>query len=171
MDKYKALFIHIPKTGGASMSAAPFILKYGSFSVAPDTDFNKSMVRFSFVRNPYERYASAVLNLDYATEETFKEFTDNITLEKILEDDHYIHLRPMYWYLHTDKGDCVDFIGRFENLRKDWQKLCKMVGEYHPLPHHNSSGRSYDELLTPYVKDKIYLMYYKDFKEFGYGEK
>ena len=173
--KHKALFIHIPKTGGASMSTAPWLLKHGTFKVAPTTDFHKEMVRFSFIRHPFYRYASAVLNLTsggkplYATEETFEQFTKDITLEKIMEDDYYLHLRPMTWYLHTDEGFQPEFIGRFEWLNEDWERLCMLCGETWELPHHNKSGRTYDHLLTEEVQKKLAEIYAKDFEVFdGY---
>lgn len=166
--EYKALFVHIPKTGGASISTAPFILKYGSFSIAPDTKYCKQFTRFSFVRNPYERYASAVLNLGYATESNFERFTKSLTMDEIMEDDYFLHLRPMTWYLHTDEGDFFNHIGRFENLQEDWNKLCRLVGEEHELPHKNASGRSYDHLWTPELKRKVYSLYEEDFIEFNY---
>lgn len=166
--KYKALFIHIPKTGGASMSTAPFVLKHGSFEVAPDTEFHKSMIRFSFIRHPFYRFASAALNLDYTTEENFEKFVDSLTLKKIMEDDYYLHLRPMTWYLHTDEIK-LEFIGRFEWLNEDWERLCRLCDEKWELPHHNKSGRTYDHLLTDKVKKKLAKIYAKDFEVFdGY---
>lgn len=167
--KYKALFIHIPKTGGASMSTAPFILKHGSFEVAPTTEFHRSMLRFSFIRHPFYRYASAVLNLYDVKEKDFEQFTNNINLKKIMEDDYLLHLRPMSWYLHTDEGMVVDFIGRFEWLKEDWERLCDLVDEKWELPHHNKSGKTYDHLLTDKVKAKLAEIYAKDFEVFdGY---
>lgn len=167
--KHKALFIHIPKTGGASMSTAPFVLKHGSFETPPTTDFHRSMIRFSFIRHPFYRFASAALNLDYTTEENFEKFVEDLTLEKIMEDDYYLHLRPMTWYLHSDSGLALEFIGRFEWLKEDWERLCVLCDEEWELPHHNQSGRSYDHLLTDKVKDKLYQIYKKDFQVFdGY---
>lgn len=173
--KHKALFIHIPKTGGASMSTAPFILKHGTFEVKPDTEFHQQFVRFSFIRHPYTRYASAILNLTsggkplYATEETFEQFTKDITLDKIMDDDYYLHLRPMSWYLHTEEGFQPEFIGRFEWLNEDWERLCDLCDEKWELPHHNKSGRTYDDLLTDEVKEKLAKIYAKDFYYFdGY---
>ena len=165
--KHKALFIHIPKTGGASMSTAPFILKHGSFEVPPTTDFHKTMTRFSFIRHPYYRFCSAALNLGYTTEENFKDFTLGLTLQKIMEDDYYLHLRPMSWYLHAERGMPIDFIGHFENLEEDWNKLCKMVGEEWELPHHNKSGRTYDHLLTDEIKEHLVDIYRNDFAVFS----
>jgi len=170
--KYKALFIHIPKTGGASMSSFPWILKHGSFEVTPDTEFHKQFVRFSFIRHPFYRFASAALNLGYTTEKDFAKFVDGLTLKKIMEDDYYLHLRPMTWYLHTDEGFQPEFIGRFEWLNEDWERLCLLAGvdpKENQLPHHNKSGRSYDDLLTDKIKKKLAKIYAKDFEVFdGY---
>lgn len=39
-------------------------------------------------------------------------------------------------------GDFItDFIGRYEQLRQDWQLVCRSVGIQAELPHLNRSGR------------------------------
>lgn len=85
-----------------------------------------------------------------------------------MEDDYFLHLRPMTWYLHTDEGDFFNHIGKFENLQEDWDKLCKLVGEKYELPHVNASGRDYDHLWTPELKEKVFSLYEGDFREFNY---
>ena len=165
--KYKALFIHIPKTAGSSISTAPFILKYGSFGTPADTEFLRSMHRFTFVRNPYTRFASAALNLGYATPKTFEPFVKSLSLKDILETDYLIHIRPMWWYIQ----DSVDYIGRFESLKEHWDDMCKIVGETHDLPHNNkskTSGTDYRQFYTPELQDIIYEIYKTDFDMFDY---
>ena len=186
-DTDKALFLHIAKTGGSSITTAlnPYIIKYGSPSMPPTTEYLKSLkLRFSFVRNPYTRFASVVLNSGYATPETFDEFMFNKFLPnyvKMSEDwfspDNYdwFHLIPQHKFLYHDGKLEVDFLGRFENLEEDYEKLCEKLlsdGEDIPaLPHDNkssTSGTDYEKFYTPETKEMVTKAYKEDFKLFEY---
>jgi hypothetical protein len=173
--KNRALFVHIPKTAGASMSAAPFILKHGSQEIAPNSEFIKSLkFRFSFVRNPYDRFASVVLNLGFATPETFDDFVTK-TFKKeykkrIKENDfEWQPLWSMSKYLIFDGKLEVDFVGRFELLQEGWNKVCTLIGDDFKLPHHNKGKYdSYDKFYTPETRGIVGLAYADDFVNFKY---
>lgn len=184
--KNKALFVHIAKTGGSSLTHAlnPFVLKYGSQRVPPNSEFIKSLkFRFSFVRNPYTRYASVVLNLlnkhplFYVDPSTFTEFTIYTFLTQHKEsfenwDIDWMHLIPMHQMLHYKDGKPeVDFVGRFENLQEDYEKVREMLGVGKALSHENKSdysGGDYEQFYTPETKKIVADVYSKDFETFGY---
>ena len=47
---------------------------------------------------------------------------------------------PQWWYVLDANGDIpLDFIGKYENLDKDWDKVCKKIGQEFGLPHKNPS--------------------------------
>ena len=171
----RALFLHIPKTAGSSMSAAPFILMHGSHKIAPTTEYLLSLpLRFSFVRNPYDRYASVLLNLGFATPETFEDFTINTFAkehEKRMKEND-LDWQPLWTMTKRIVFDGkleVDFVGRFENLQKDWKKVCKVMDYDFPLPHLNKSKwKGYDQFYTPRLRSIVGLAYAKDFARFGY---
>lgn len=176
----RALFIHIPKTGGASMSTAPFILKQASPMMSPTTEFIMNLpFRFSFVRNPYDRIASVILNLDWATEAEFTGFVTN-ELPKLheqgLKEAKEQQLWSMSRYLYFDGILEVDFLGRFENLKEDWKKVCEKIDYDFELPHENKSKHEgYNKFYTPETIRIINRLYSEDFDNFGYmrrgGEK
>lgn len=174
--KNKALFIHIPKTGGSSMSSAPFILKHGSQGIAPNSEFIMSLpFRFSFVRNPYDRYASVLFNLGFATRKSFEDFTINIfakEYEQRMKENNFEWqpLWSMSKYLVFDEKLEVDFLGRFENLLEDWKKVCEMIDYDFKLPHHNKSNwKGYDQFYTPKTRSIVGLAYANDFARFNYA--
>lgn len=169
----RALFIHIPKTGGASMSKAPFILKQATPDRPPDSEFLQSLpLRFSFVRNPYDRVASAILNLGWATPETFEDFVLN-ELPKLHKQGLHKAKEQQLWlmtrYLVFDGKICVDVVGRFENIEDDWNKICRLMAYDFPLPHENKGEyEGYDKFYTPETRAVIGVAYADDFVNFKY---
>lgn len=168
----RALFIHIPKTGGASMSKAPFILKQGTPDQPPTTEFIKGLpFRFSFVRDPYQRIASAILNLGWATPETFTDFVRGLPdkFKGGLKTAKEQQLWTMTRYLYFDGKLEVDFLGRFESLKDDWNTVCKMIKFDYELPHLNKSNhKGYDKYYTPETREIITRLYSEDFDNFNY---
>jgi hypothetical protein len=157
------------------MSKAPFILKYGSQTIPPTSEFIKSLrFRFSFVRNPYDRFASTLLNLEYATPETFEKYTlttfKNGYKERFANSDFdWQNLWPASKFLYFDGKLEVDFVGRFENLLTDWDKVCEMIDDEFELPHLNKSKyKSYDRFYTPATRKIVRKAYADDFALFDY---
>lgn len=85
-----------------------------------------------------------------------------------------IHFVPQHYYLAApgDGGIGVDFVGRFEDLAADWQRICERIGVSYQLPHERNSqadrGRSWAEFLTPETRDIVRRLYARDFELFGY---
>lgn len=168
----RALFIHIPKTAGASMGKAPFILKQASPMTPPTTEFLLSLpFRFAFVRDPYDRIASAILNLDWANPDTFTDFVKKLPElhAKGLREAKEQQLWSMTRYLYFNGKREVDFLGRFENLKEDWKSVCEMIEYNFKLPHENKSEfNGYDKFYTPETRSIITELYSDDFNNFGY---
>ena len=186
-DTNKALFIHLAKTGGSSITTAlnPYIIKYGSPSFPPTSEYIKSLkLRFSFVRNPYTRFASIVLNLGHATPETFTEFVtvdfwgkyESISKDWFGPDNYsWFPFIPQHKFLYHDGKLEVDFLGRFERLDLDFHLVClelfsDQVFNVH-LTHENksnTSGTDYEKFYTPETKRIVAEAYKEDFERFGY---
>ena len=70
------------------------------------------------------------------------------------------------WYLDED----VDYIGRFENLEKDWELICKEIGiTPYKLPKFNVSD--HNEWKSYYTDDSEKLVnriFQDDFEVFNY---
>jgi hypothetical protein len=176
MNNKKALFLHISKTGGSSIGCAPFVLLYGTPDVSPETavkDIESIKFSFTFVRNPITRFSSAVLNHGYATPENFEEWVTGEFLENFYNKWTFMkewqELMPQYKYVYHDDKKVVDFIGRFENIKSDWHRVCAMAGEYFELPHKNKNKfPDHVKCHTGETIEVVRKVYQKDFEYFNY---
>ena len=81
-----------------------------------------------------------------------------------------IHFKPQFDFVSIDEKISVDFIGRFENLNDDYQKVLHNIGsDSLPLPHiHKSNRERYRNYYTEETKEIVGEFYKKDIEEFGY---
>lgn len=194
-DYYQCIFIHIPKTAGLSVCKALFgnyagghqtydffVKKFGVRTV-------NSYFKFTFVRNPWDRLASAYFFLqkggineaDAAFAEkylsgisSFESFVNDwLTQDKL---DLYYHLVPQYKFItsHNDPGKLmVDFVGRFENLREGFKIICDTIGiSNRALLNENATSDSkikYKALYTEEMKQKVAALYAADIQLFEYS--
>lgn len=103
----------------------------------------KDIFKFTIVRNPFDRFVSAFhfLQQTYpniiSPNENFKDFVktrfskDGITINK-----HFHHQYPNAFF---GKEIFVDFIGRFENIENDWERIAQKINCSIDLPHDNMS--------------------------------
>ena len=106
-----------------------------------------SYYKFAFVRNPWTRLLSEYRYRNYFHHHSFKDFVLH-KLPKPGWDDKYRHIMPQYDLLYDTKGNClVDFIGRFETLQQDFDRVCSHLGiEDSALPHRNRSDKKSRDL-------------------------
>lgn len=128
--KHKCIFIHIPRTGGSSielaikgypwwvgnlekkhMSASETRKYYGE-------DIWNEYFKFSFVRNPWDRVISLWKSDLYTKKCSLYNF--------LLKYQPAEHENPSPYYLDI-LDEKIDFIGRFENLQNDFDKICDMI--------------------------------------------
>lgn len=187
-DYFKCIFIHIPRTGGVSLCLSIFKnLAGGHYSYR---DYKKiyssrtieTYFKFSMVRNPYDRLASAYYFLKSGGfNETDKEWSrSNISTCTDLE--HFIlsflpkeeilnsiHFKPQFSYLTDSNNDInLDFIGRFENYHNDINVIKKKINSTAKIIHTNSSIKNKNIQYSPQMKDVVYCLYKDDFLSFGY---
>lgn len=155
--RLKYIFVHIPKTGGRSMTGvrwnqSTIFSYYGHYSIRDIKDFGISDLspyfKWCFVRNPWDRLLSAY---DFSAEfkeqfPTFENFVDTVYQHK----DHYskmnykwsrsgaaikfaskhapeVFLFNQLSFMTINDELCMDFIGRFENIHDDWIKVCEKI--------------------------------------------
>ncbi len=125
--------------------------------------------KFSFVRNPWARLVSEYRYRNYLNHRSFKDFVMN-KLPSPGPDDNYRHVMPQTDMLYGRDGRLlVDFVGKFENLQSDFDKVCAQLGiEKSTLPHVNSSDKSSRELKRKmrnflYRNNETPLRQYTDF--------
>ncbi|MBW2998482.1 sulfotransferase family protein [Candidatus Woesearchaeota archaeon] len=148
--------------------------------------------KFTFVRNPWDRIVSCYKNkirekslnnqhfvngvfsrfITYGTftpEMSFEDFVKAIC--EISDEDANVHFQSQYKFITDKKGKIiVDFIGQFENIDKDFNKICKKLKINVKLPHlMKSEKKDYKEYYTKETKEMIRKRYKKDIEMFGYN--
>ncbi len=120
--------------------------------------------KFSFVRNPWARLVSEYNYRRYFTLMSFRDFVVGGFPAPCRYSDASRHVMPQYDYLHDQAGRClVDFIGRFENLQADFDRVCSVLGIAPVrLPHVNASdsGDSAPAPTAPATARKPHVAYY-----------
>jgi hypothetical protein len=103
--------------------------------------------KFSFVRNPWARLVSEYRYRNFLTHKSFKDFVLN-KLPEPSWDDKYRHVMPQTEMLYDHNGNLlVDFVGKFEQLQEDFERVCSRLGfNDSKLPHINSSDKASREL-------------------------
>lgn len=201
----KALFIHIPRTGGSSVevslaippterdpsrkdtknlfgpSTHGYLQHYTLSQLIDERLLNEQQrsdyVVFSFVRNPWDRLVSAYF-YNFALKskggEKFYTFSDMLELLPNLAAERQ-HFFPMHRYVCLDDSLAVDFLGRYEQLEEDFQRVCSMLDlSPQKLIHCNASQLrkdfcdDYRKLYTPAQVDLVASVYEKDIELFGY---
>lgn len=196
-NKWRILFIHIPKSGGTSIATGllngsgdnVFRSSLGGSKHLDMVQLKKYMRRTNngwfnidnyyktaFVRNPFDRLLSGFMYLKHREERpdlinlNFTEYCRKIDKKKPTKTHKYI-LKPQLDYIVNEGGQIItDFIGRFENIEEDFQKMCNNIGRTDAtLPKKNSTEhKNYREYYDDYSKQLVEDIFYQDLKEFNY---
>lgn len=151
----------------------PFFLSRKMRKKIGERQFN-TYFKFGFVRNPWDRTV-ALYNrkegLQMSGGMTFEEFVEWISLSS----DTCIHPTPhknqLDWFTDPDGNILADFIGRFENLQKDWAFVCSKLGINAVLPRENiNPGKPahYTKYYTDKTRNIIAEKFQTDIETFGY---
>lgn len=142
-----------------------------------------SYFKFSFVRNPWSRIVSFYNYRRYYQLFSFKHFVTKRLKNKILEKDYWF-IGPQHEFIMNHNGDIiVDYIGRFENLKDDFNVICNALGlKDVKLPHVNKarevsliqkfvkkSKKHYSEYYDRETKEIVENAYKKDIQIFNYS--
>jgi len=184
------IFMHIPKTGGVSiMTALPDIQVVGHNWRGSDyvhlatilTNYDVHQVKtftFGFVRDPYDRIASSYyylmrggmnwldqLDADFHVK-LYKDF-EQFVLMGLEKSQTQVHFRPQVDYI-THRGKfLLDFTGRYENLDKDFKKVCKLMGvKPTKLGVYNTTDYPEKVKYTAEMKQVVSRLYREDFEQF-----
>ena len=190
----KLLFLHIPKTGGRSIQKCVF----GGIKGNPHrralslrnkikSEFSDYLI-FSFVRNPWERLVSLYHYLKNGFGNTsqdreltervgmlsFEEFAANPAITAELVDFRKEEMRsmliPQVDYLFDDSGRWLPtFLGRFEQIQEDMNRLCALVGAKTGFGHLNGSEHeAYQMYYSDELIQAVGKYYENDVRMFGY---
>jgi hypothetical protein len=143
----------------------------------------RKYLKFTLIRNPYDRFLSALKMFTHGSiSDPYKctQSVQNLTVElalNILEDDSIPysgsrddpivnlkhHILPL---THPfNRIDEVNFIGRHETIDQDWRTICFLAKQlYSPLPYLmksnepvNSRSKFNDQLFNPSLLGKLNL--------------
>ncbi len=131
--------------------------------------------KFSFMRNPWEK---AVSQFHYMRErKNLREFIgmelDDSFKKYLALIQRKIHVQwdEQYKFVSSENGDImVDFLGRFENLEQDFNKVLNRLGvRVVRIPHDNQSfHRPYYEYYDDEAIGIVQSVYKRDIDMFGY---
>ncbi len=187
----KCIFVHIQKTGGASiesllMSHDPNVRANAQDgrhipareirALVPAAIWNESF-KFAFVRNPWDRLVSWYhMCMQVPTPNRFAAyirqnaptFGDFIT--RTTTGMGARTTRNQLDYVSGDNGELiVDFIGRYEQLQSDLDTVGERLGFPATLPHLNRSAhRDYREYYTTETREIVAARFARDVQQFGY---
>ena len=168
----RSLFIHVPKAAGSSLSSPAWNRGNGHDTVADfdhRIELSPDLWVWAFVRNPFERIASAYEDCPEVFDDcpTFDSFIERIwnhreNLEEMTfarwAGNHRlglpvgrIHFLPQELLLMDLRGRFrPDFVGRFEKLQADFDRIADYLGQTREtLPHKNSREGKHQRRFTP----------------------
>lgn len=121
-------------------------------------------LKFSFVRNPYERCVSAWkynIKMGYTSSEK--------NLLQFVRELNPTDINSKYLNQYDFVNGC-DFIGKYENLQENFDIICDKIGiPKQKLPHKNATEhKHYTEYYDDETRSIVAEKYAKDIKYFGY---
>jgi len=187
--EYATIYFRVPKTGSRSINK---VLKENGFHENRDKwpDHNDYGFSFTFVRNPWDRLVSRychlrrrIVEIQDGTEMTDSPQDKNlqayfqgepISLDKFNFKDFVSftkRVKNKHWAVQcTLFPEWTSFIGRFENMQKDFDVVCNRIGMTRcQLPHSNSTEHAhYSSFYDDELRDEVADIYKQDIERFGY---
>jgi len=183
-DKKKIVYYPIPKA--ASHSIREYL---GEYDTKAKLKLDKlvhrfnNYFRFTFVRNPYDRFASFYYDkimhwnchprcrsflmrygINYNT--TLNQAADK--LRKYITNN--VHTLHQYRFISSKGNITVNFIGKLENIQNDIHIVNRYAKTSTNLRILNAVGRKYNKQYDKEYKDIIYDTYKEDFELLTYDK-
>lgn len=193
----ECIFLHVPKAAGTSLRKSVYHSK--SFHI-PSLRYKavcpvrfESYFKFFFVRNPWDRLLSAYeyLKIKCRADMSFPDHrwaASNLTkynsfAEFVSSLEHggmrkkvkqYIHFRDQLdWICDSDTSRTllVDFVGRYETIQRDYERLGEILGLSGSLPveRQNLKPKDYRQAYSTKMIDIVSDIYREDISRLGYS--
>jgi hypothetical protein len=144
------------------------------------------LFKWAFVRNPWTRLESFYVDspeAQKATGNNFEQFIDILHEHRTIldpDDLHWwqvsgvtlgdlgvlerIHVYSQFSMLSIGGKMCMDFLGRFESLERDWRTVCEILGvQICTLEHHRRRDEEGTLTWTDGMRHKVAEIYPRDF--------
>lgn len=169
----KAIFIHIPRTGGTSVETA--LVGNNWWKIHPQTkhlnwqdakreysEYWDDYFKFTIIRNPWDWLASLYFSHGRGGKKSWEEYVHNPNL--------YPHEQST---MSQSKiiGDEMDFMLRYETLNEDFICLCQKLSVSKTLPQvqiGDGTHQNYSELYTEELVSVVKQTFAEDIKRFNY---
>jgi len=176
------VFVHINKTGGTSIEQALGLPLRHRTATELRAQLGERIwtqrFKFAFVRNPWSRVASQYF-YRVKTHQTnlgtnpipFQEWVARAYEERdpqFRENERMF--QPQVDWISDEAGNfLVDFIGRFEQLERDFTVVCSHLGRTASLPHAKKSfSRDHQDVYDERTAQIIAEAFAPDIEAFGY---
>lgn len=187
-DTHQAIFIHLPKTAGTSVSRQLGLpssrhVSAETYRVTNPDKFG-TYFKFAFVRNPFDRLFSSYaflrqggMNHDdarFAGQKVvpFDNFEHFLTegFARDVETRAWVHFRPQKDFVCDPSGrNLMDYTGRFERIAEDYAAIASRLGKPENLPISNKSDRGdYRDVYSPTMLKIARRYFAEDLTIFGY---
>ena len=187
--KYNLTFVHIPKTGGTSISkwvekqdnSINLVYDHPWYEMIREQETVKNF-SFSVVRNPWDRFVSMyfwvtgyALRLEDAKEK-FKKLTKNApsTFELFVKESPKV-VSPDYIFTSVTQQNRwlqpgVDLILRYENFEEDFKKIRNIFDDHiTPLGYENKTDhKHYREYYDDHTRKLVAKYFEEDIDTFKY---
>lgn len=175
------VFVHIHKTAGTSINKTLGLIREHKTAFELRGRLGEERWRkkfkFAFVRNPWDRtvsmysFAVKMKSVPFVSL-GFKEWLKLAFVDRHpLYFDHPVSFRPQFdWIADYNDAVIIDFIGRFENLDRDFATVCERIGKPRlKLSYENPSKRGdYRSYYDDEAAEIVARWYKKDIDYFGY---
>jgi hypothetical protein len=143
--------------------------------------------KFAIVRNPFDKLVSSYNWLcrcfkpcDFRDRLLFKDFifrkgafknllNPNLIIKK---ENKYVQIKSSVDFTMDGNDELmIDHVGRFENLKEEWDFICKQLGVKIKLGHRNKHGRDnkhYRDYYNDETREFVTSACKKDLEIFGY---
>lgn len=177
------VFVHINKTGGSSIEAALGV------KLDHDTALEKRQrlgldewsrrFKFAFVRNPWDKVVSHYLYRVRTNQTGLRddplEFGEWVRRSYGAKEPRYYDkprmFMPQWRWISDDEGvQLVDFVGRFETLAADFERVRERIRCKGELPHRKRSERvPYADYYDDEARRIVAEHFAGDVERFGYS--
>lgn len=191
----KILFLHIPKTAGSSITASSIKINKIIHPIFPEGAWQKikelsleNYYKIAFVRNPWDRFVSLYYYFYNMSPTHFAYKYDHQTVKNIQRFQNFedfclnfadfngsqafkkFHFMNQHLWTHHKSKCFLDFLGYFENLNSDLDRLASELNiEIKKIPHLNASvHENYKKYYNDKTMDIVANLYARDISIFNY---